>query len=115
MEALLPLDAFYPSQAEASNAVFLAIAEFYGKDIKQYRSQCGNQKMIFICPSAVDHFDNTPKNVTEVDDDDSGFHCHQYAGEGKVAYNTRREYENVIHSADSGTICSFYAVVSMTP
>jgi hypothetical protein len=115
MEVLLPLDAVYPSRAAASSAVFIAIAECYGKNIKQYRNQCGSQKITFICPSANDHFDNTTKNVTEVADDDSGFHCHQYAGEGKVAYNTRREYENVIHSADSGTICSFYAVARMTP
>ena len=92
MEVLLPLDAVYPSRAEASNAVIIAIAECDGKNIKQYRNQCGTQKMTFICPSAVDYFDNTPNNVTEVADDDSGFHCHQYAGEGKVAYNTRREY-----------------------
>ena len=115
MESLLPLDAVYPSWYEASNAVFIAIVKFYGKDIKQYQNQCGTQKMTFICPSAVEHFDNTPKTVTKVADDDSGFHCHQYAGEDKVAYNTRRGYENVIHSADSGTICSFYAVVRMTP
>ena len=89
MESLLPLDAVYPSRSEASNAVFIAIAEFYGKDIKQYRNQCGTQKMTFICPSAVDHFDNTPKNVTEVADNDSAFHCHQYAGEVEAAYNTR--------------------------
>ena len=76
MEALLPLDDVYPSQAAASNDVFLDIAEFYGKDIKQYRNQCGTQKMTFICPSVVDHFDSTPKNVTEVADDDYGFHCH---------------------------------------
>ena len=115
MEALLPLDAIYPSRAEASNAVFLAIAEFYGKDIKKYPSQCGNQKMTFICPSSVDHFNKTPKNVTEVANNDSGFHCHKYSVEGKVDYNTRREYENVMHRADSGTICSFYAVVRMNP
>ena len=114
METLFPLDTVYLSRAEANNAVRLAIAECYGKDIKQYQSQCGNQKMNFICPSAIDHFNKTTKNITEVADDDSGFHCHQYTGEGKVAYNTRRDYDNVIHSTDNGTICTFFAVVRMT-
>ena len=62
----LPIDVFYLSQTDASNALRVAVAESFGKHVKPYINQSSNTKNTFIYLSSIYHFKRAQQTLMSI-------------------------------------------------